>query len=601
MAAKRNLWLVVPGLMLALCVAGSLATRGAMGNLQFLRDGRGGAGEGLVDQQPLQTAEALLPLAVSAEEQGYAQEAFRIADHEVDQAFAMALRQATAESRSLTGKALEAQSKVTALQATVKADQTAVDTLTASVKAGSNVAQNSAQSDDLDVAKTQLALDTDELTDAQNNLAVVSGDKRGKIQEELTTHEAGMKKYDDHTAPGQVAVISSQRYGTLAGRMKAWFDQRSRKGLLEQAKSEADGDVTSLSAERGTLQEKASASTEQPSGAGSGGGSRLAGMRRLEAQRNILGILDDRIEGQKELAANYEKWLAQLRLQHRIIEHLLLNSLAWIALIVLCATSTILGARRLMERRMTGRTMPELRSLQTMKTVVQLAIEAVALLLVLLVVFGAPSQVPTILGLATAGLTVVFQDHILAFFGWFVLMARNGIRVGDWVEIAGVGGEVVEIGLFRTTLLETGNWTDKGHPTGRRISFVNKFAMSGQYFNFSTDGQWMWDEITVNLPAKDDVFALVERMQDALAGETVNDTAEAESEWQRATQQHGLSQFSAKPTVEMRPAAAGVDVVIRYVTRAADRLEMRNRLSQAVIRLVHVPGPAAPALEAANA
>ncbi len=103
------------------------------------------------------------------------------------------------------------------------------------------------------------------------------------------------------------------------------------------------------------------------------------------------------------------------------------------------------------------------------------------------------------------GLTVVFQDFILAFFGWFVLMGRNGIRVGDWVEINGVGGEVVEIGLFRTALLETGNWTDKGHPTGRRVTFINNFAITGQYFNFSTAGQWMWDEIGVNVPSGEDM------------------------------------------------------------------------------------------------
>ena len=53
----------------------------------------------------------------------------------------------------------------------------------------------------------------------------------------------------------------------------------------------------------------------------------------------------------------------------------------------------------------------------------------------------------------------------------------------------GVGGEVVEISLLRTTLLETGNWTDSGHPTGRKVTFVNSFAIEGHYFNFSTSGQ----------------------------------------------------------------------------------------------------------------
>ena len=69
--------------------------------------------------------------------------------------------------------------------------------------------------------------------------------------------------------------------------------------------------------------------------------------------------------------------------------------------------------------------------------------------------------------------------------------------------------------------------------------------------------------------------------------ETEKDAKLAEEEWQRATQQRGLSHFSAKPSVDMRPAAAGVDVIVRYVTRATDRFDMRNRLYQAVVALLH--------------
>ena len=64
-------------------------------------------------------------------------------------------------------------------------------------------------------------------------------------------------------------------------------------------------------------------------------------------------------------------------------------------------------------------------------------------------IFGTPQETPTIIGLATAALTFALQDFILAFLGWFVLIGKNGIHVGDWVEINGVGGEVTEVGLFR--------------------------------------------------------------------------------------------------------------------------------------------------------
>jgi small-conductance mechanosensitive channel len=196
---------------------------------------------------------------------------------------------------------------------------------------------------------------------------------------------------------------------------------------------------------------------------------------------------------------------------------------------------------------------------------------------------------PAIIGLTTAGITVVMQDFILAFLGWFVLMGKNGIRVGDWVEINGIGGEVIETGLFRTVLLETGNWTDKGHPTGRRITLMNGFAVKGQYFNFSTTGQWMWDEITLTVPASADTYRLIGLIHKAVLDETEKDASLAEQEWTRVARQKDLSRFTAASAVDMRPGTNGIDLIVRYVTRASQRLEVRNRLYQRVIDLLHQP------------
>jgi len=71
-----------------------------------------------------------------------------------------------------------------------------------------------------------------------------------------------------------------------------------------------------------------------------------------------------------------------------------------------------------------------------------LAMQIVEVVVILLVLIGVPGQLGTMLGLAGAGLTVALKDFIIAFIGWFVLMGRNAVRVGDWVEINGVSGEV---------------------------------------------------------------------------------------------------------------------------------------------------------------
>ena len=201
-----------------------------------------------------------------------------------------------------------------------------------------------------------------------------------------------------------------------------------------------------------------------------------------------------------------------------------------------------------------------------------------------------PSQTPTILGLAGAGLTVALKDFIVGFVGWFVLMGRNGIRVGDWVEINGVGGEVVEISLLRTTLLETGNWTDSGHPTGRKVTFVNSFAIEGHFFNFSTSGQWLWDELTVAVPGGQNPYPVIEAIQKLVVEETDASVRAAEEEWQKATTNYRVQNFSAKPAINLRPTGGGVEVHVRYITRAQERQSMRARLYEAIVQLMHGKG-----------
>jgi small-conductance mechanosensitive channel len=555
------------------CVALAWITSDAMAHLSFVKQKAGGP---LVDLRPWQTAHVLAGLAVTAEETEYAREAERLADHDADQAFASALRQAATHQRVLTGDALALSKKVTELQQTVKDDQAAIQKLTA---AGANAA------DDLDVAKAQLGLDSDELADAQQDLARATGDERNRIQQELAAHEAAMRKYNVQARKeNQTAVTNAGQYGSVARRLKAWMNQNSRYALIQQATQEASSTATALTAQHNQLEGQAQLSASRAPGAGAEKDKKLAALKHRAEQSQLLSILDDRIQTQQQLAAVYGKWSAQVLLQHRIVLHLLMQSCALIAGVLIAMLLLNALARYLLER-------PTLdqRRTQTLRVILRFGIQLVGAVVLLLIVFGVPNQMPAILGLATAGLTVVLQDFIIAFFGWFVLMGKNGIRIGDWVEINDVGGEVVEIGLFRTALLETGNWTDKGHPTGRRVTFMNSFAIKGQYFNFTTAGQWMWDQITVSVPAAEDTYATIEEICKTVMKTTEAEARLAEEEWKRVSRQEGLSHFAAGLSVDMRPSAAGVDIVVHYVTRASDRFDVRNRLYQFIIGLLHKP------------
>ncbi len=182
-----------------------------------------------------------------------------------------------------------------------------------------------------------------------------------------------------------------------------------------------------------------------------------------------------------------------------------------------------------------------------------------------------PSQFATTIGIVGAGLTVALKDFIVAFFGWLVLMGRNGIRLGDWVEINGVSGEVTELGMFHTVLARDRQLERFGTSHGRRVTFTNSFAIEGHYFNFSTSGQWLWDELQVVVPAGRDPYPIVDAITKQVAEVTAESAREAEQEWQRAVPAQRGKVFSGTPGVNVKPVVGGVEIAIRYITRANER------------------------------
>jgi hypothetical protein len=581
----RRVIVLILLIVLIAALTGAFMTNGVMAYLPFLQARKGNwtgayVPLGMVDQRPWQTAATLAPLAQSAEEKKLGREAERLADHEVDQAFSQSLRQAALAKPTLSGKALALQQRVNELQETIRSDEARITALSAG--AGTKPALGGVSNgSELEIAKAQLGLDQAELADSIEDLGRESGDQRVKLQKELAARQAAMKLYRENASKddGQTAVASAEQFKTFAQQLSTWRSLRNRKELLAQAQQLAKADVAALSGDEETMKREAAAL--EAKAPGESPSDRIERLQRLSAQQGLLTILHDRLGAHQELAGLYGRWGEQVELQQKIVIHLVLQSVAWLVAICILVIVAGWGLQLTLERMV-----HDARQKQTLKTILNLGMQLVGLLLILLVIFGVPQQMPTILGLVTAGLTVVFQDFILAFCGWFVLMGPNGVRVRDWVEIDGVGGEVVKLGLFRTWLLETGNWTAHGHPTGRKVSFLNGYAIRGKYFNFSTVGQWMWDEIKVGVPPGMSIYPLLKSIYEATVKTTEADAKMAEAEWKRVTQEEGSPQFSAMPSVNLRPAGAGVDIVIRYITRAGVRVETRNHLFTMIVELM---------------
>jgi len=563
---RRN---IVPAAILAVlllaCLAAVYVTREPSKVVAVPQTGPANDPAASVDSQLLATANQMAALAETTAEQNAAREALRLADREVDQGFATALRQAAAYRPPATGPLHDLSERVDRMKFQIAVEQSRIAEL-AKEPSSNAVTQ-------LDVAKAQLALDQDDLEDAQQDLARQGGNPHSALERAMKDREAA-----GHESVQALKGASPRPVATLFEQIRAWFSLGSLDQEILAAQKEAADKAKSLSDRHNQL-EKQSDSATQADGTSA---DQIAGLRRLSEQRKTLAELDQRIQDCQQLAGVYKGWSGLIEARRRSVLHLLLGSLAEILAILLGAMLTIIGIRRMFHKEAGKR-------LHQAQVIAIVAVEVVTVGLVLLVLFGPPNQLSTIIGLATAGLTVVLRDFIVAFLGWFALMGKNGIRVGDWVEINGVSGEVIRIGVLKTVLLESGNWTGTGHPTGRQVTFSNSFAMDGHYFNFSTAGQWMWDELEVNLPAGGDPYTTAEEIRKLVERETDSDAGQATEDWERVAKKSGARSFSAKPSVNLRPTGSGLEVVVRYITRAPQREETKSKLFQLIVDLMHKP------------
>ncbi len=572
---KRQLPFILIGVLLAACAAGVFLTRGPASN----RPENKKAAVQTIDSRLLDTARALSTEADTGDDEAIVQEILHDADHEFDQAFASALREAAASAPPPAGPLKQLGDRVSAIKSRIAKAQEAAAKLAKPAESDDDAATR------LELINAQIALDQDELEDVRQELARRGGDRHATLERMKKAHE---------TAGHVLAVAklgSPPPTRTMWEQAAAWLALYGRRGRIEAARQQAATRAATLGREHDALERLLAKNPVAVVSAAPSGDEdeeedpeeMLARLKRLSDQRKTLAELDKRIDDAQQIAAGYGRWEAALDLRLKAILHLLLISTAAI-LAVLMAVFALERAIRLAYRRKGDpRGTHQARMLASI--VVQLLGAAVAVF----IVFGMPSQTSTIIGLTTAGLTVALKDFIVGFCGWFALIGKNGIRVGDWVEIEGVGGEVIEVGLLKTVLLEMGDWTNSGHPTGRRVSFVNKYAIENHYFNFSTAGQWLWDELRMTLADTSTAYQMATQIRDMVEAETEADARVAEQEWERVTRQYGSRAFSAKPAVDLRPTVGGLEVRVRYITRAPQRYEVKSRLLDKTVALVHAP------------
>jgi small-conductance mechanosensitive channel len=200
------------------------------------------------------------------------------------------------------------------------------------------------------------------------------------------------------------------------------------------------------------------------------------------------------------------------------------------------------------------------------------------------------SSFATFAGLLTAGVAVAMQSVLVSIVGYFFLIGKYGIRVGDRVQIGTVNGEVIELGLVRMHLMELSTQGALG-ATGRVVAFANSivFQASGGLFKQISGVNFAWHETTLTLPQDADYTALKEKLFAAVDGvvkqyhdEIVRQTREI----QKTTSSTAVVVASASPQVQLRFSASSVEALVRYPVELQHAAQIDEKVSEAMLRAI---------------
>jgi small-conductance mechanosensitive channel len=193
--------------------------------------------------------------------------------------------------------------------------------------------------------------------------------------------------------------------------------------------------------------------------------------------------------------------------------------------------------------------------------------------------------VTTFAGLLTAGIAVALQNVILSVAGYFFLVGKYGVRVGDRVQVSGVTGDVVDIGLVRLHLMEvTGGATPR--PTGRVVVFSNAvvFQANAGLFKQIPGTSFLWHEITLTLGPETDYRAAEKRLLEAV--NHVYDEYREKMELQRRSMERALNTAGIRefaPESHLHITSSGLEVVIRYPVELSTAADIDDHVTRALI------------------
>ncbi len=188
------------------------------------------------------------------------------------------------------------------------------------------------------------------------------------------------------------------------------------------------------------------------------------------------------------------------------------------------------------------------------------------------------------LGVAGAGIAFALQEVIASVAGWLAVMFGGFYRTGDRVQLGGIKGDVIDIGVLRTTVMEVGQWVDGDLYNGRIVRIANSFVFKEPVFNYSADFPFLWDEIKIPVMFGSDyerARALFDQVLREVAGGLTEDS---QAKWKAMVSKFMVEDARTRPWVTMAFNDNWVEFTLRYVVDYKQRRGTKDALFTRLLR-----------------
>lgn len=208
---------------------------------------------------------------------------------------------------------------------------------------------------------------------------------------------------------------------------------------------------------------------------------------------------------------------------------------------------------------------------------------AILLVTVAFIWVDAFDNLPTYLGLVSAGVAIALADVLKSMVGWVYILSRRPFQVSDRIEVDGYKGDVVDVRLFRFSLMEIDGWVDAEQSTGRLVHIPNGVVFNKEVANYTEGFGFIWHEVPVLITFESD-WKLAERlMLEVLERDAPDVHGAAGTHIRETARRYSIRVGTLTPTVYLTVRDSGVLLTARYLVEARTRRGREDRVWRSIL------------------